>query len=156
MNRTRRQYNDRIRALRDFAGATPNRGERLVCLKNRHNKGLLNGGLWTVGRVRAPEVEDCVELTVEPYDAGATAASVQVRVHRYFFLGREKELEFNALRGTEQFDFGYALTVHKSQGSQWDDVYLFDESDAFRSDAAKHLYTAITRAAERVTIVRSQ
>ena len=38
--------------------------------------------------------------------------------------------------------------------SQWDDVYLFDESWAFREDRARHLYTAVTRAAERITVVR--
>ncbi len=35
-----------------------------------------------------------------------------------------------------------------------DNVYLFDESYAFREDRARHLYTAITRAAETITIVR--
>jgi len=43
--------------------------------------------------------------------------------------------------------------VHKSQGSQWDNVVVFDESRTFREDAAKHLYTAVTRAAEKVTVV---
>jgi len=52
-----------------------------------------------------------------------------------------------------EFTYGYAITVHKSQGSQWDNVLLFDESSAFRDDAARHLYTAITRAADRVTVV---
>ncbi|MFT6658190.1 MAG: exodeoxyribonuclease-5 [Maritalea sp.] len=54
----------------------------------------------------------------------------------------------------DEFYFGYALTVHKSQGSQWDNVYLFDESWAFREDRARHLYTAVTRAAEKITVVR--
>ena len=35
-------------------------------------------------------------------------------------------------RRSDEFDFGYVLTVHKAQGSQWDDVILFDESFAFR------------------------
>jgi len=50
--------------------------------------------------------------------------------------------------------FGYALTVHKSQGSQWDNVLIFDESTAFADDAHRHLYTAVPRAAVSVTIVR--
>ena len=57
-------------------------------------------------------------------------------------------------RRSDAFDFGYVLTVHKSQGSQWDDVVLFDESFAFRENAARWLYTGITRAARRVCIVR--
>jgi hypothetical protein len=39
-----------------------------------------------------------------------------------------------------------------SQGSQWDNVLLLDESGAFGDDASKHLYTGITRAAKKVTI----
>ena len=54
----------------------------------------------------------------------------------------------------DDFDYGYALTVHKAQGSQWDDVMLFDESFAFKETRERWLYTAITRAAEKLTVVR--
>jgi len=47
----------------------------------------------------------------------------------------------------DAFDFGYVLTVHKAQGSQWDDIILFDESFAFRENRGRWLYTGITRAA---------
>ena len=53
----------------------------------------------------------------------------------------------------DEFDYGYALTVHKAQGSQWGDVILIDESRCFRNDRARWLYTGITRASERVTVV---
>ena len=45
------------------------------------------------------------------------------------------------------------LTVHKAQGSQWDDVVLFDESFAFPDSRERWLYTGITRAAKRLTVV---
>ena len=45
------------------------------------------------------------------------------------------------------------LTVHKAQGSQWDDVVVFDESFAFPENRERWLYTAVTRAVERVTVV---
>ena len=53
----------------------------------------------------------------------------------------------------DEFDYGYVLTVHKSQGSQWDDVVLFDESFAFQESRARWLYTGITRAAKRLSVV---
>ncbi len=56
-------------------------------------------------------------------------------------------------RRYDAFDYGYALTGHKAQGSQWDDVVLFDESYTFREPRARWLNTAITRAAETITIV---
>ena len=52
-------------------------------------------------------------------------------------------------RESDEFDYGYALTVHKAQGSQWDDVMLFDESYAFREHRARWLYTGVTRASRR-------
>jgi exodeoxyribonuclease-5 len=45
------------------------------------------------------------------------------------------------------------LTVHKSQGSQWDDVVLFDESAIFSEHRARWLYTGVTRAAKRLCVV---
>jgi ATP-dependent exoDNAse (exonuclease V) alpha subunit len=45
------------------------------------------------------------------------------------------------------------LTVHKAQGSQWDDVVLFDESGAFPDNRERWLYTGVTRAAKRLTVV---
>ena len=44
------------------------------------------------------------------------------------------------------------MTVHKSQGSQWDKVFIVNESDAFRKDRHRWLYTAVTRASEKVMI----
>ena len=53
----------------------------------------------------------------------------------------------------DEFDFGYVLTVHKAQGSQWDSVVLFDELFAFSEGRARWLYTGITRAAKQLTVV---
>ena len=54
------------------------------------------------------------------------------------------------------FDFGYAITVHASQGSQWDNVIFLDDKlfnwPSKKKDRRKLLYTAITRAAEKLTI----
>lgn len=46
--------------------------------------------------------------------------------------------------------YGYAITAHKSQGSQWDEVYLLEIAD--RDNATRWLYTAVTRAAKRLVI----
>lgn len=54
----------------------------------------------------------------------------------------------------EQIDFGYAISVHKSQGSEWPIVAVIDESRAFGKDANKWLYTAITRAKKKLIILR--
>ena len=51
-----------------------------------------------------------------------------------------------------QFDYGYAITVHKAQGSQFGKVLLFEEV-LNREMHARWLYTAITRAVDRLIII---
>ncbi len=151
-NRTRRAYNQRIRDLSGFKEPLPVAGDRLVCLRNDKTKGLINGGLWRVEALGGV-VKDFVRLTVRSEDEGA-AKSVKVAVLKAFFEGTEAELAYPIRRESDEFDYGYALTVHKAQGSQWDAVLLFDESCAFREHRARWLYTGLTRAAKRLTIVR--
>ena len=152
LNRTRRLYNRRIRELTGFRDPYPAVGEKLVCLRNDKSKGLLNGGLWTVKRLHEP-AKGRLRLDLVPEEDSARK-SVRVRVAPAFFEGREAEISFAERKTSEEFDYGYALTVHKSQGSQWDDVVLFDESGAFREHRDRWLYTGITRAAKRLTLVR--
>ncbi len=53
-----------------------------------------------------------------------------------------------------RFEYGYAISVHKSQGSQFKNVLLFDESRVFGENRYKWLYTAITRAEENIIIIK--
>ena len=53
-----------------------------------------------------------------------------------------------------KFEYAYAITVHSSQGSQWDNIVFMDDNFGFGEDRKKFLYTAITRAAKTITIVR--
>ena len=150
LNRTRRLFNARIRTLRGHGDPMPVAGEKLVCLRNEKTKGLLNGGLWTV-KERLPDREGHVVMRVASEES--PAASVRVSVPAAFFEGREEEIPFSVRREADEFTYGYALTVHKAQGSQWDEVALFDESWAFREHRARWLYTGLTRAAARITVV---
>lgn len=53
-----------------------------------------------------------------------------------------------------RFEFAYAVTCHKAQGSEFDFVVVFDESWAFGGERNRWLYTAITRAREKLLIIR--
>ncbi len=53
-----------------------------------------------------------------------------------------------------RFEFGYAVTCHKAQGSEYDYVVVIDESGCFGEDRAAWLYTAISRARKKLLIVR--
>lgn len=147
-NKTRKGVNRRTREEKGFGDRYPMVGERLVCLKNNHEKGLLNGAIYIVETVGEASGH-VLEMTVRDEGSGDIIA---VDAHVGHFEGYD--VPYWEARDTDQFDFGYGLTCHKSQGSQWDDVLIFDESKVFGQNRRRWLYTAVTRAAQRVTVVR--
>jgi exodeoxyribonuclease-5 len=151
MNKTRRSYNKRMRELFGYQDPFPEVGDKLVCLRNDKTKGLLNGGLWLV-RTRTASRTRKLKLTAVP-DEDQKRKPLRLSILPEFFEGNEETLSMAQRRDSDAFDYGYALTVHKAQGSQWDNVVLFDESGAFPEYRARWLYTGLTRAAETVTIV---
>jgi exodeoxyribonuclease V len=151
MNKTRRAYNARIRDLLGMSGRF-SLDDRVVTLRNDQDRGLLNGALWRVRKVEFSGAETS-DLIIEPDDAMAVNHA-KITTHHAWLNGTEKELPWREQKEYQPVDYGYALSCHKAQGSQWGDVLVFDESRAFREDAAKWLYTAVTRAADRVIIVR--
>lgn len=151
-NKRRQRYNARMRELSGREGEYPVPGDELVCLKNDHEKGLYNGSLWVVDTIS--ERGSAQRLLVRSQDDPNRMVAALVDPRSWDEAGW-KEVDWREKRGLNEFTYGYALTVHKSQGSQWDDVVLFDESGAFRESADRWLYTGVTRAAERLTVVKS-
>jgi len=152
-NKTRTAMNKRVRQFLGYDGDYPVIGDRLVCLRNNSELGLLNGAIFNATGVDGV-MDGKVHMTVRSQD-NPNAGDVEVAALEQHFLGRGEELDTQYLLRSEgqEFDYGYALTVHKSQGSQWDSVAVFDESWGPKKERQRWLYTAITRAAERVTVV---
>jgi exodeoxyribonuclease-5 len=150
-NVTRRAYNARLRERRGFAEALPMTGDKLVCLRNNRRKGLFNGGLWVV-KEKPKARRQIIRMHLDP-DENLGTRMVKVSVRPECFTGEIEQFEWPQRKPYDEFDFGYVLTVHKAQGSQWDDVVLFDESGAFQDNRDRWLYTGVTRAAKRLTVV---
>lgn len=149
-NATRHASNKRLRGLLGFDSELPMPDDKLVCLRNNSDKGLLNGAIWRIQDVGHMD-DTRVHMTVCPEEGGP---DLEVEAHMHYFQGQGQKLAWYERKDAEEFDYGYALTVHKSQGSQWNNVMLFDESWVFRNDKWRWLYTGITRAAEKLTVVR--
>lgn len=69
---------------------------------------------------------------------------------------RYKEMKKNPWFNALQVKFAYALTCHKTQGGQWKDVFIdssFNLKDELEKDDVRWLYTAVTRAQERLYFV---
>ena len=142
------------RAARGFAGALPVIGDRARLPAQQPQKGLFNGGLWVVKERPKPR-RKILRMRLKPDEdfGDGRDETVKVSVRAECFTGGIEELGWIERKPFDEFDFGYVLTVHKAQGSQWDDVVLFDESDAFRENRGRWLYTGVTRAAKRLTVV---
>lgn len=152
-NKTRVDYNDRIRELKGLPEHEPVPGDRLVCLRNNPVKKFLNGQIWIATDVKKRSGER-YSFLLDPDDPTSKAkAQTRAITHAKFFSGEEETLTWPERRQFDEFTFGYCLTVHKAQGSQWDNVYLFDESFVFREDRQRWLYTGVTRASEKITVV---
>lgn len=152
-NKTRHRINNEARQARGWDNPTGIQvGDRLVCRRNNNEKGFLNGSMW--------------DVTGADYFKRGTRWKLQLRSaddpddrHRYetdvpveFFEGLEDGLRRDYRAKYDEFAYGYCLTVHTSQGSQWGSVGVIDESSVFGEHAARWSYTAVTRAAERVTV----
>ncbi len=150
-NRTRINLNKAIRSLH-FETANPQVGDRVICLKNNRIVDIFNGMTGTILDI-SREGKDSLEY----YDA-----EIALDYEDLPFWGKISIEQFNSVDLIEKkipelnyFDFGYALTVHKAQGSQAKRVVLFEErfskmdDDTFR----RWLYTAVTRAEEELYIV---
>lgn len=149
LNATRNEYNNRVRAMRGYRTVHPQKGETLICLKNQHDLGYLNGSFW--------EVTDSfldgniVQAAVLPLDTVNTGKSL-INTPIEFFTGDDAKLDWKIKKSINEFCYGYAITCHKSQGSQFAVPLILNQSAAFKEHRNRWLYTAITRASEAVFI----
>lgn len=146
-HRTRNRINNLMRHKSGFKNQLPVKGDKLVCLRNNHDIGILNGSLWRVLESAVADA-DTVMLHLKADDEERT---IDLMAHNKIFMGQKMDYT-ERLEGVQDFDYGYALTVHKAQGSQWPNVVLYDEWDF--NDRDKWLYTAVTRAEVKIDILR--
>jgi len=163
MNKTRIRLNNIVRKNNDIRDRHPRIGEKLVCLQNNHHLGVMNGQLGYIEAIR-PFKDYAVEMDMTFNQNQTTHCVFQrgfnvIKQDEYWKMSRSMkckgDLEQSKHEKLDNFDFGYALSVHKSQGSQWDSVILINERNSYQSDSdyRKWLYTGITRAERKLTII---
>ena len=150
-NKSRRLVNTRMRAFMGHGDPLPVVNDRLICTRNDSDTGLLNGSQWMVEHViHDLDEPDRIHLNLRSTDGNEI---VSCEAHAAPFRG--EEVPYFEIREAQCFEYAYAMTVHKSQGSQFDSVVLIDESHRFPSASRRSwLYTGITRAAHDLKIVR--
>lgn len=157
-NATRVKLNQAMRAMRDMTSSGPESGDIVVCLRNNRTKHVFNGMLGVIKRV-APALADESGLWYE--------AEIELEGEDYTYSGYILREQFGAATTVKDpplgpdgqrgdlWDFGYALTVHKAQGSQAPRVLVFEERFPRSSDEEwqRWLYTAVTRAERELTVI---
>lgn len=178
-NITRRDVNTGMRKmLFDVEDNTPVEGDKIICLRNdwetvtEAGDVLVNGTIGTLSNIRFnhnhPFLKPQIIANFLPDDY--TDLDVQTSLHDLYFrdlnidyklltTGEPTVTEKNFKRFPKQFrpltfDYGYCITCHKAQGSEYDKVLVLEEF-LRGNDHDRWLYTAATRAKEKLVIVRN-
>ncbi|MEO3475501.1 DEAD/DEAH box helicase [Roseomonas sp. CAU 1739] len=157
-NDTRRWLNSQIKQAAGFPAPYPaGQDEKLICLKNRHDLGLVNGMFLSLAEIRH-ESELAFSATITTEDGVAISGR-----HRFYKghyddhvrYDRERlTRDYREMRGLVESSWGYAITCHKAQGSQWENVVVYDDGlSRTAEDRNRWLYTAITRAERGLVIL---
>lgn len=152
-NNTRIKLNRGIRELLGFMQPQPAQGDRIICLRNNHKSQIYNGMTGKVVNISLKQEPGGqfyeTEILFDDEDKPFTG---DLSVEQF---GAASTLVNEKREGIELFDFGYALTVHKAQGSQAEKVVVFEERFKQMSDDnwRRWLYTAITRAERELYII---
>lgn len=157
LNRTRHAQNFAVRKLLGRSDWHPEVDDRLLCRRNDRRTGLVNGELHVVTKTYpSPDITKRVKLTIRL--DGDSKLERDVTAWTHLFQGEQGETELGRMRMSgrrlcQELTYGYAITCHAAQGSEWPTVVVMNEGGAFGADRWRWLYTAITRASERVAVI---
>ena len=181
-NATRAKINAEMRTMLG-KGTEPEAGDKVICTHNYWEdcsicgNPLINGSIgylvkphksklylpWFLRKEK--EYFDVIKTEIEMPDTGDIYPLLNID---YNMLQKETKsadwrLEYKLGKMKKQYGdllpkdflYAYAITVHKAQGSEWDKVLVYEENFPFnRTEHARWLYTAATRAADKLVILR--
>ena len=181
-NAKRRAINNQMRALQGRTGE-PVDGDKIICLRNYWDDSSLNGDALingTIGILQNSfrtwrEIPRFIQSDIRKFDVLVGDLVVpetndvyqMTEMDRQMIITGEKccdwrlSYRLGKLRSKygeivpKEFTYAYAITVHKSQGSEWPKVVVLEEKFPFdKIEHARWLYTACTRSSEKLVLVR--
>jgi exodeoxyribonuclease-5 len=165
-NATRMALNLAMKQAAGFAAPYPTgAGEKLICLRNRNDIGLVNGMFVALHEIEADRDDIAFTAAITTEDGckvggEANGRRERFRVYRGHFddhLSPDPDRErrdHHKKRTTIECVWGWAITCHKAQGSSFPNVVVFDDGlGRTPLDRARWLYTAITRAEKGLVIL---
>ena len=181
-NATRVSINAQMRKLLNF-GEKPQDGDKIICLRNYwdcfsdNEEPLVNGTIGILKNsfltkrylpniVKSIDGLSHIDLIMGDFisDSGMYFHSLEMDKKMIdtgeFSLDWKTVYQLNRNPKTRdipplEFTYGYAITCHKAQGSEWDKVLVIEEKFPFdKIEHARWLYTAVTRSSEKLVLVR--
>lgn len=161
-NRNRVRLNGVVRNALGFRGR-PRAGEVVICLRNMApifngmrgrlvDESQIGAKLWELSlNLEFPEegIQACRYIALAPQFCREKPYTTVEEL-------QERGVDVRTVKQAGAlFDFGYVLTCHKAQGSSWEHaiVYLDRPMDPDGDEYRRWVYTAVTRAAERLTVL---
>lgn len=169
-NKTRRALNYRVRKLKwqdDFSD-TPKAGDKIICLRNHWNiissaqSPLINGMIGELKNIFLDPDKGLFAphkmIADFSSDTDGLFADIQMDYNLYATgeptINGDNWKQYAMLQDFCEFDYANAITVHKAQGSEFDKVLIYNEWFGNKDMHRRWLYTAITRAAQQVVVVK--
>lgn len=157
MNATRYFLNNAMRLSAGYQDVLPigDPAQKIIALKNQNDIGIVNGMFLRFREISAQQ-EKAFRASVETEDGDdlgwLTVYSGHFHDHVAFDKERGQRDHWDK-KGKTEATWGYAVTVHKAQGSQWENVVLYDDGFGRGEDRKRWLYTAITRAEKGLLVL---
>jgi exodeoxyribonuclease-5 len=164
---TRLQLNNAMRAAAGFGGTwlPTGPGEKIICLKNQNDLGLINGMFVTLDDIVdegslffSARVTDEEGNRIGPPDVNGIKGRLRLYKGHFedhvAFDRNRHDRDWKEKRYPVEATFGWAITGHKSQGSQWENAVVWDDGlGRTEEDRRRWLYTVITRAEQGLVIL---
>ena len=156
INKTRVRMNTFARDKLGLVDPSPGPvvGEPLICLYNNHRKMIYNGNIGILEKINDHKFTE----------GGVEVLDVEINMGDFVFSGCIDVSQFgkpytnveDKEDDVDYFDWGYCITVHKSQGSEWKNVLLIEEGQFMFRDSMwnRWIYTGVTRARENLIIYK--
>lgn len=169
-NSTRHQLNEYMRKIKfqEKYSKDPIDGDKVICLKNNwsaigsNEEPLVNGMIGTIKNISLIDDKNCLYKPKMMADFISDNDGLYEDIHMDYKLFTDKETtinkdnwkQFPKNKRAYEFDYAYACTVHKYQGSEAEKIVVYDEWLGNIEYHKKWLYTAITRSSKMLVIVK--
>lgn len=146
-NRQRIQINRFLSNKEGHPNDVPFVGAKVICLRNSYFDGIFNGQVFIIKSLSgSPTLQSC-EATLLDEDGYTQTVTMWLGA-----FNQEKPV-FTCKAPSVPFDFAYAVTCHKSQGSESNQVFVLGSGFGTPENQRRWLYTAITRAQEELYVL---